>query len=277
MSRILVAEDEPAFRELIREVLQAQGHSVVTAGDGVEALEQLARQDFDLVLTDIRMPRMDGLELLSRVQHLRARPKVAVLTGDDTTETMLVALRKEAFQYATKPTSPEQLVALVNEALAAPHPTRAIQVISARPHWVELVVPCELSAAERIQGFLAQLEADLPNDVRESVGQVFRELLLNAIEWGGKLDPNRSVRIAYLRAQHMLLYRIADPGPGFRFEDLAHAAISNPPDQPLAHASVRERQNLRPGGLGLLLASKMADELLYNEAQNEVVFVKYLR
>jgi anti-sigma regulatory factor (Ser/Thr protein kinase) len=112
--------------------------------------------------------------------------------------------------------------------------------------------------------------------VRESVGRVFRELLLNAIEWGGQLDPNRKVRIAYLRLRRMLLYRIADPGTGFRLEDLSHAAVSNPPGKPFEHLRAREEKSLRAGGFGILLAQTMVDELLYNEARNEVIFVKYL-
>ena len=115
----------------------------------------------------------------------------------------------------------------------------------------------------------------MTTEVRESVGFAFRELLLNAVEWGGKLDPNRKVRIAYLRAKRMLLYRIADPGPGFRLEDLDHAAISHE-GNPIEHMKYREEKGLRPGGFGLLLVTAKVDELLYNEARNEVVFVKYL-
>jgi CheY-like chemotaxis protein len=275
VSRILVAEDEPAYAELIKVVLEEAGHQVTTAADGAEAWEQLQRQPFDLLLTDIRMPRMDGLELLSHARQLPAPPRMVVLTSDDAPDTLLKAIREQALRYATKPMLPAQLVDLVKEVLAEPA-DREFHVISATPQWVELLVPCDRSAAERIQGLLAQLDADLPADVRETVGQVFRELLLNAIEWGGQLDPNRHVRIAYLRARRMLLYRIADPGPGFRIDDLPHAAISNPPDDPMGHAQVREEKGLRPGGLGLLLVSKLADELLYNDARNEVVFVKYL-
>jgi anti-sigma regulatory factor (Ser/Thr protein kinase) len=98
---------------------------------------------------------------------------------------------------------------------------------------------------------------------------------MNAIEWGGKLDPKRRVRIAYLRGRRMLLYRVADPGPGFRMEDLDHAAISHP-DDPIEHMRVREEKGLRPGGFGLLMVRAQVDELIYNEKQNEVVFVKYL-
>ena len=107
-------------------------------------------------------------------------------------------------------------------------------------------------------------------------GQAFRELLMNAIEWGGKLDPARKVRISYLRARRMLLYRISDPGQGFRPESLTHAAISNPEDHPYQHVLVREEKGLRPGGFGIFLVRQMVDELVYNEAHNEVVFIKYL-
>ncbi len=107
------------------------------------------------------------------------------------------------------------------------------------------------------------------------MAQAFHELLMNAIEWGGKLDPKRRVRISYLRAKRMLMYRIADPGPGFKFADLDHAAITHG-DSPIEHGLIREQKGLRPGGFGLVLVKAKVDELLYNEAQNEVVFVKYL-
>jgi len=72
------------------------------------------------------------------------------------------------------------------------------------------------------------------------------------------------------------MYRFDDPGPGFRIEELTHAAINNPEDDPLAHTAVREEKGLRPGGLGIMLTQQMIDELVYNEARNEVVLIKYL-
>jgi anti-sigma regulatory factor (Ser/Thr protein kinase) len=167
-------------------------------------------------------------------------------------------------------------VELLRDALAAGKTTSGIEVVSARPTWVELLVPCDRESAARIQSFLEQLDTGLPHDVRDAVGYAFRELLLNAIEWGGKLDPTRKVRIACLRARRMLLYRIADPGPGFQFEGLLHAAAGQPAGSPVAHVDEREKKGLRPGGFGIVTVRAMVDELIYNEAQNEVVFVKYL-
>ncbi len=72
------------------------------------------------------------------------------------------------------------------------------------------------------------------------------------------------------------MYRIADPGEGFKMEDLAHSAISNAPDRPLDHAAVREERVSGPAGSASSSSAGMVDELIYNEAHNEVVFVKYL-
>ena len=109
----------------------------------------------------------------------------------------------------------------------------------------------------------------------ESVGYAFRELVMNAVEWGGRLDRTRKVRIACVRTDRMLMYRIADPGPGFKFDNLDHAAVAHP-DDPIKHVLVRETKGLRAGGFGLLTVLAKVDGLVYNEKQNEVIFVKYL-
>jgi len=273
---ILIAEDDPTTRHLLSSVLKAAGFSVATAADGSTALGKLRKKKFDLLLTDIWMPRLNGLELMAHLRREAIRPKVVVMTSDDTPETVLRAVREQAYQYLTKPVDPKAVVALIRDAMAAQPVSPPIEVLSARPDWVELLVPCELGVAERISGFMNHFESDLPPDVRDQIGQAFRELLMNAIEWGGRLDPNQKVRISCLRGRRMLLYRIADPGTGFRFDGLKHAAVVNPPDQPWQHIEERDRKGLRPGGFGIMMVKSLADELLFNEAQNEVVFVKYL-
>jgi CheY-like chemotaxis protein/anti-sigma regulatory factor (Ser/Thr protein kinase) len=275
MSKILVVDDDKATRHMLRTVLTSGGFSTAVARDGVEALKSIAADQFDLVLLDVWMPRMNGLELLAKLRAIEARPRVVVMTSDDAPETLLKAVREQAIRYVNKPVEARQLLETVREALAAPDPAH-VEVISARPEWVELVVPCTREAAGHIEAVMSQLDAALAPDLRASIGYAFRELLLNAVEWGGKLDPSRTVRISCLRAKRMVMYRIADPGTGFKIEDLPHAAIGQPPDDPIAHMQVREAKGIRPGGFGLLTVRASVDELLYNEQRNEVVFVKYL-
>jgi PAS domain S-box-containing protein len=166
------------------------------------------------------------------------------------------------------------LLNVVQDSLKASSSPQTIEVLSAQPHWVELLVPCTREAAEQIHQVVERLSGDLPTEVLESVSYAFRELMLNAVEWGGKLDPNRQVRISCVRTDRFLMCRIADPGQGFNFDELAHAAVSHP--DPLEHMKVREAKQLRPGGFGLLTVREQVDELVYNEKHNEVIFIKYL-
>ena len=275
MTKILVVDDDRATRHILQKVLTGGGYQTTVAKDGIDALEALRKQRFDLLLLDIWMPRMNGLELLARLRTRKRKPRVVVMTSDDAPQTLLEAVREHAFKYVHKPVDAPGLLHTLREVLEAPE-IPPIDVISARPEWVELLVPCTRDAVDRIEAVMAQLEADLAPDVRESIVYAFRELLLNAIEWGGRFDATRQVRIACLHSPRMLMYRIADPGPGFKIEDLPHAAIGQPSDRPIEHMRIREEKGIRPGGFGLLTVRASVDELLYNEKRNEVVFVKYL-
>jgi CheY-like chemotaxis protein len=273
--KILVADDDRTTRFAISSMLKKAGYAVTAAKDGAEALRNIQQTNFDLAFLDIWMPELTGLEVLARVRAGESHPKIVIMTSDGTPETLLRAVREQAYEYLSKPFPPKEAVEVAQRALKQ-NASPPIEVISAKPHWVELLIPCTREAAERIQSFLMKLEADLPDDLRNTIGLAFRELLLNAVEWGGKLDPNRKVRIAHVRSSRMLLYRVADPGPGFSFKGLAHAAVGQPAEEPIAHVAVRDQLGIRPGGFGIALTRAMADELLYNEAQNEVIFVKYL-
>jgi CheY-like chemotaxis protein len=273
LTRILVVDDDGATRRLLERLLTSAGHTVASARDGKDALRRLARRRFDLILLDVWMPRMSGLDLLERLRKRSPRQRVIMLTADDTSATLLHSVKRQATEFVRKPIDPEALLDLVRMVLERPAPP-PIDVVSARPEWVELVAPCTRVAAERVQDVVAHLDADLNPDVRESIGFAFRELLMNAVEWGGKLNPRRKVRISYLRAARMVLYRIADPGTGFGPAELEHAAIGHP--DPTAHLERRDARKLRPGGFGLLMARESVDELIFNEKRNEVVFVKYL-
>jgi anti-sigma regulatory factor (Ser/Thr protein kinase) len=151
-----------------------------------------------------------------------------------------------------------------------------VEVVSVLPEWIELRVPCNFAAIEPLQKLLTQLEADLPPEIGEAISYGFREMLSNALEYGGRLDPAKRVEVRFVRLKHAVICRVKDPGDGFDPTRLDHAAIHNPNHDPIRHASVREAKGLRAGGLGILLTSQLVDELVYNERHNEVLFVKYL-
>jgi DNA-binding NtrC family response regulator len=114
--RVLVVEDERALRELLVETLRRREYLVTAAGDGEAAVAALAREEFDLVVLDLRVPGRDGIQIL---KHLRAEgheAEVVVLTGHADTATAIEALRLHAFDYVTKPFALDELVEILARA-----------------------------------------------------------------------------------------------------------------------------------------------------------------
>ena len=276
LRRILVVEDNQPLNELLLEVLGTSGYDVCGVADGASALRELDAGVFDLVLLDLELPKVSGLQIMEHLGQRPDAPKVIVMTGDDTPETIMRVVKGQACHFIAKPAPASRFLEVVQQALTGTGEVLPIEVVSAKPDWVELVVPCQLEIADRIESFMQGLNARLSPEVRDAMGLAFRELLMNAIEWGGKLDPTRKVRIACIRSDRILQYRIQDPGPGFNPSNLQHAAISNAPDQPYSHMAARSEKGLRPGGFGMMMTRTSVDELIYNEAHNEVVFIKYL-
>jgi CheY-like chemotaxis protein/anti-sigma regulatory factor (Ser/Thr protein kinase) len=271
--QVLVIDDDPSIHDLVTFALRNTA-DVVARATATEGLKTLEEGRFDLLLLDLGLPDIHGLEVLTQLRQDKRGTRVAIITADDTSESLLRAIRDNAYEYLPKPFTMEQIVQLAERAFSTTSEPE-ITVLSAKREWLELSIPCTRDAAERIEHFVRQLGADLSLDLMSPVALAFRELLMNAVEWGGGLDPQRRVRISCLRTPRMLFYRIADPGPGFKFEGLTHSAAVNP-EGVFGSTVVRQEKGLRPGGLGVLMVREVADDLIYNEAQNEVVLVKYL-
>jgi anti-sigma regulatory factor (Ser/Thr protein kinase) len=152
-----------------------------------------------------------------------------------------------------------------------------LEMNSSRHDWVELSLPCSFQAVERFDEFTASFFYELPENTREELRTALRELILNAIEWGGRLDETRRVRVTIVRGRDSIFCKVADPGDGFSFHNLSHASICNAADKPWDHLPAREKLGLRAGGFGLAIVEAAVDELIFNETGNEVVFIKNLK
>ncbi len=107
--RVLVVDDDAVFRDELGDLLRDDGHTVATAANVAKALEELDSREFDLVLTDLKMPRRSGLELLHEIRARWPRTLVIVITGFATVETALEAMKEGAFDYVRKPFRAEEL------------------------------------------------------------------------------------------------------------------------------------------------------------------------
>jgi len=119
---ILIAEDEASIRELMDLILTQAGFDVSTAPDGKAALDLIKRSRFDLVLLDIHMPRMSGLDVLGAMGRLAYMPRVLMVTANTAAESVREAVGLGCSGYIAKPFAPAVLVARVHKALAAPAP-----------------------------------------------------------------------------------------------------------------------------------------------------------
>jgi two-component system chemotaxis response regulator CheY len=121
MKKILSVDDSPSVRKLVEFTLKSKGFQVASAGDGQEALEIMAEEQFDAIILDINMPRMDGLEFLQKrgQDDAHASIPVIVLTTEGLEGDRDRAMELGATAYIVKPFKPTQLLGLIDEVLAS--------------------------------------------------------------------------------------------------------------------------------------------------------------
>jgi DNA-binding response OmpR family regulator len=275
--RILIIDDDPDIHRLLADALHDSGRYFESAYDNGEGLRKVQNSPWDLVIADVKLNGIDGMELLQRMRGICPGTPVVVMTVDTTAEKIVSAIRGNAFSWFRKPFVTHSVREVVDSALAAARTEDEIEVISATPRWLELRLRAKLATATRALHFLRQIETGLQEAEHEKVALAFREILFNAVEHGSRQDPEAWITVTYMRADHALLFRVRDPGPGFSFNQLAHAAAANAEASPAEHIANRERLGLRPGGYGILLTRSLVDELIYNEKGNEALLIRYLR
>lgn len=120
--RILVVDDEKNIRLTLAQALESSGLLVQTAGDGAEALQKVTEADFSLVLLDLKLPGLDGLEVLRRIRQSRPKLRVIIITAHGTIAYAVEALKAGAVDFLRKPFSPNEIREIVRRVLARPDP-----------------------------------------------------------------------------------------------------------------------------------------------------------
>lgn len=245
------------------------------ARDNAEALALAEKSAFDLVITDQATSGQEDVELLKKLRLLRPHTRLVIVADKRTPADVIAAIRARAFSYFTRPVATPALEEVLQLAMGDPEWDEGIEMLSGTDAWIRLAVRCDVSTANRLQQFAREF-LDLPKADEDKVATACREMLLNAMEHGGKFIPERRIEIGFLRARHVVLIRIKDPGEGFTLKENENTAANNPPDDPLRHLKHREELGLRPGGYGILLAKNLVDELFYGEKGNDVLLIKYI-
>jgi DNA-binding response OmpR family regulator len=276
VSRILILADGCDISGEIGAALSAKGFDVEYAAGHADALRQLRMRAFDVVITSGESAVKEDLALVAEMREIRPGVRCIMLARDSIPDEVIAAMRAQVFACYTPPFSAGEIARIALCAATNEDWKNDIEILSAEPEWVSVRAQCRLTTAERLMTFERELSMRLPEKSRREMMQAFREILMNAIEYGAAFDPGQMVEVTAIRTARSFAFFVRDPGAGFRRDQLKHAAIANPPDDPVAHVLEREKAGMRPGGYGLLVARGTVDELIFNKRGNEVLLIKYL-
>ncbi|HLH62985.1 MAG TPA: response regulator transcription factor [Ktedonobacteraceae bacterium] len=223
--RILLAEDEVALRDFISRNLRARGFEVLEASNGLEALALYEREDPHLLILDIMMPRMDGLEVCQRVREHSSVP-IIVLTALDAEKDKVAALDLGADDYLTKPFGVEELLARVRAVLRRTQPEPVIRSEGIK-HFDDLEI--DLSGhIVRLRGAevrLSPIEFSLLEQLVTHAGKVISHRVLLQRIWGPEYGGEAEYLRVYINRLRQKLesdpahprYLLTEPGVGYRF------------------------------------------------------------
>lgn len=237
-----------------------------------DALAHLTKRAVDVVLINPSASAGRVLNIAREARRLQPGVRVIAIAAHLTPEDIIHALKNDVYACFAMPVPADELRGAIKQALQDDEWETGIEVTSAVPHWIALRVACRRVNAERLTHFMNELAGDLPESDRYHLITAFREVLLNAMEHGAGFDPDKVVEVAAVRTERTLVYYFKDPGPGF---DVHAPKMVASDDDPLSHLGEREASGKRAGGFGLLLASRLVDEVHFNERGNEVILVKH--
>jgi len=276
VSRVIVIGGETELSGALESGLRKRNCVTEFVTANADALCRFRGASPDVIVTDPSTAVEEDLALLEQVQALRPEVRMIVLAPSFAPEDVIAALRAKVLLCKSAPFDANEIAAHAAQAAAVADALQGIEILSARRCWVSLRVHCHMSAAERLVSFFKELQSELPMPQREELMSAFNEILMNAMEHGAQFQPDKVVEVAAIRTARAILFLVRDPGTGFRWDGISHAAVSNPPDAPARHIEIREQQGMRPGGYGIQLARGIVDELIYNEVGNEVLLIKHV-
>lgn len=176
--QILIVDDEPLVCKSLSEVVRRAGYEVFTANDGYEAIETLQQENISIAITDINMPKMNGLEFIKRAKSIAPNISVIVITGFATIESAVEAMKSGALDYITKPFSPSKICSIIEKTINyCAYNREYLPTITSDLHKIVTSDPKMLSILDKVK-LIAQSDANVLIQGESGTG---KELIARAI------------------------------------------------------------------------------------------------
>ena len=263
--RILVVDDEKDVRDTLSEMIQSLGSEVAVAENGVKALDRVKTERIDLIVTDLSMPEMSGLDLIVEAKRVSPNIPIAVISAYGNVENTTYALTRGAFSFIAKPFKMSQIKDMIRKG-------KQLRELSlgtyALMDWVRSETDMTFPSQENLfpSAILFVLKEcqwrGIEDDARlENIAICLEELLSNALIHGNRNNKEKQIALRMRFDAERFILAVKDEGDGF--------------DATTYLEKIRNNQAAIPEKRGLFITDLLVDELQFNDKGNEVTAVIY--
>ena len=249
VTRVLLIGKEPQLTDSLEKGLTARNCVYDYAAGSADALRRLRQDPYAVVITDPRTGIEEDLALLDEMRAIRPGVRPSFWRQAARRKRSSRRCGREFFCAKPPPLTPRNIADYAEQAAASTDSLIGIEVLSAHRDWISLRINSQLLTAERLVVFLREMQPQLAEAPREELMLAFREILINAIEHGAEFRPGKVIDVAAVHTKRTIVFYVHDPGSGFRWESLEHAAIGNPDGDAARHIQLREEKGIRPEDL----------------------------
>ena len=263
---ILIIDDVEEIRISLSKIVEQLGITPMTASNGVEALNLLQAEKVDLIITDLMMPEMDGLQFIVQSRKLNPRIPIAVISGYGDIKNATFALTRGAFNFITKPFTIKEVENIIRKGLRLRELSLGTEkLLKNIRNKTEITIPSYPHLLPSVTFYIlkeCQWRGIDNEDLLNNISVCTDEILTNALTHGNENNPEKTISVTLQFDTEKFTFTIQDEGKGFDVKEFDRQLKQNSIDIP----------NKR----GLFIAEYLSDEISFNDKGNEVTATIYL-
>ena len=264
---ILIIDDEEKIRNVLSKIVEQLDLIPLTAGDGLEALNILQSEKIDLIITDLMMPQMDGLQFIVKSREINSRIPIAVISGYGDVKNATFALTRGAFNFITKPFTIKEVENIIRKGLRLRELSLGTdKLLQNVRNQTEITIPSYPHLIPSVIFYIVKecQWRDINNEnVLNNISVCADEILTNALVHGNEKDPKKKISVTLNFNAEKFILTVKDEGRGFNVEKFSRQLKENHSDIPTKR--------------GLFIVEYLVDEIFFNDKGNEITVTMHLK